>query len=1067
MPSDEALQQQATEWKTKGNEAFAAGQTGDAVASYSSGIAACDRVTVQSQDAEAVKAALLGNRAMCHLKILNLQPAIDDCTTALELPSIDGKMRSKLWFRRAKARFLLNSMPGKSNPDLLQDAAKDLLMLLNQDPSNKEAQQLLTTVRGQHKVTQTATTPVSKTVSALKQAASDDDKKEQLQQVKRLLGLLDNDLVGSAREMGRLEGVELLLQTAESAISDKLSVLSMQCLSTSCSHPAFVREYAVQHQKDILRVIEKAEGNDDLIVTSLAALARIILHADRDDPVKDVVGDTQLDYACLVQCMTTALRMASTNNSVTRAVLDVLATWTAGTEREAAIRTSLGSHHDPTLPAPKTQQEIRMFTPQELAAYKKRQLDLKTRDQAWAFHRALCFVESGLKELLQAATSCPDHVVRREIAVAVGRLLACIMDDDKIKEAVTPFLQSAEGRGANEPVIEEVYNEDGEAEDEEKVEEVAVTLETKMERALITSALLLSKKDVGAWALSYGWRDSDSELPDLIESNNPRAMCLASEVLSAAATVEAARPMVVGLTSSGSMEKLMMSEDRDIRSGAASAVAKLGLSERESDEGEIMGLLLAACELLEDSGQGNDDGDKAAKKKVEKSKTELKHFSSFATSSVERAIEMITYLISHTLVKEELAAGFSSRTDAAHSALDRLVQTADLPAAGESLSGFGLATIFQHMAATNLQIRKEAFEGKEVTMEQYDEMQRMGKTEEEKEIMDKQIDPDTKDLCGERIRKMAAANVPRALVTLTEGASEHTLEQLFLTMNRMADEVAVRGILIQQGVLSACIKVEKNEGPTETDVMKKVIRLARHCIAKMLISTNPSLLTSAQKLGSIRPLIQLIRDNKASELQHFEALLSVTNLAGSGEDAKNRVVTEKGIATFHFAMFSDHEMVRTAATEAMCNLVPHKGIMDHLAINENLRLWMAFAVDFEENYECARAATGTLAMASQDLVIAQEIANLAKFKEQMSALLECGRLEIMHRTLVIVMNLVLHGSETRQKTLEAGLVQFCRAYVELQNHPKEEAPLEFSPEEQQILPVTVELAKKIVQSADE
>ena len=763
----------------------------------------------------------------------------------------------------------------------------------------------------------------------------------------------------------------------------------------------------------------------------------------------------------------------SNSYTVIRANLDVLSTWTAGTERDHAIRSALAnSHvHDPAVPVPYTPQEIRNFTPQQLAAYKKRQAEQNVRDQAWALHRALTFVEQGgLKALLAAATVCPDHAVRREMAVAVGRLLLAIPDDDQVKNTVTPFLQdTTQQRDEHEPFIEEVYNADGEDEQEGKVEEesmLTVSLETKMERALITSALLLSKKELGAWALQFGWRESDTELADLIQSkHNRRAMCLASELLSAAATVEAARPMVMGMASSGQMEILMMSDDRDIRSGAASAVAKLGLSEKQSDEGEVMGLLLAACELLEDNKL--DIGSTESKSKKETAKQQ---FTSFATSTVERAIEMITYLISNTTVKEELAAGFSAQTDAPHSALERLVQTADLPGAGESLSGFGLATIFQNLAATNEQVRREAFEGKQVTMEQYDEMQRMQKTEEEKEIMDQQKDPDTQELCRERVRRMASANVPRALVALTEsdGTSEHTLEQIVIAMNRMADEVSVRGIMIQQGVLSACIKIEKKEGPTETDTMKKVIRLARHCIAKLLITTNPTLLTSAQRLGSIKPLIQLIRDIKANELQHFEALLSVTNLAGSGDDAKNRIVTERGISTFHFAMFSDHSMVRTAATEAMCNLVPHKGMTEHLTNPDHLRLWFAFGIDYEDNYECARAASGTLAMASQEVIVAQEIVKLAKFRDSMTAMLECGRLEIMHRVLALLLNLVLHGGETREAAVDAGLVTFCRAYIELQNHSKEDDDeLEFTEQDKQILPLTVDMAKKIVKAVDE
>jgi hypothetical protein len=300
---------------------------------------------------------------------------------------------------------------------------------------------------------------------------------------------------------------------------------------------------------------------------------------------------------------------------------------------------------------------------------------------------------------------------------------------------------------------------------------------------------------------------------------------------------------------------------------------------------------------------------------------------------------------------------------------------------------------------------------------------------------------------------------------LMEGASEHTLEQIIMGLNGMAGEPSVRGSMIQQGVLTACIKVAKDESPTETDTMRKVIRTARHCIAKMLVTTNPSLLTSAQRLGSIKPLVHLIRDNKGKDLEHFEALLAITNVAASGEDAKNRIVAEKGIGSLHFAMFSEHELVRKAATEAMCNLVPHKAMMDHLAETEHLRLWLAFATEYEENYECARAAAGCLAMATQDETIALALVELPKFREETMALLESGRLEVMHRGLVIVLNLLLLGTTCREKAISAGLVAFCAAFVDSFNK-NETSELEFSDEERALLPVVVEISKKIVSQAE-
>ena len=1096
MPSNETLLQQAEEWKTKGNQAFQKGDLKEALSAYSQGVVVCDRVVGDGDTKKVgqVKAALLSNRSMCSLKVLSFQPCIDDCTTGLDLDP-DAKIRVKLLYRRAKARFLMSSLKqedseAKERDSLIQDAAKDLLQLLQADPSNTEATQLLGTIRAMHHKTQStaSVTPVGKTINAIKDAKDDDA--ELLKQIKLLLGLMDNDLENASMELGRLTNQEIptLLQIAVANAHQKAGILLLQCISRAAGHPAFVQRYLKNYQKDLQKVItelstNKQEKSSELIVSALAALVRIILHADRDDPKTPISAETAIDYDAVLQSCVTAMDAFPNDKLILRAVLDVLSTWTCGTEREAAARASLGGSlkADPTLPIPVTAADIQSMTAPELAAHRQRESEKKKRDLAWAYERSMMFCgqqkgqhenrSSGIRTLIRAACSCQDHVVRREITVVLGRILVAVEGDDKdgpgdkIKEIVSPLLADLSKKDLG-VVIEEVYNEDEEEAKQAALEEENnVPLEEQMQHALITSALLLSRKEVGAWALGTGWKDSTDELPTLINSENPVAMCLASEVLSGGSTVESARHLIANLISSGSLEKLMMSDDRDIRSGAASAVAKLGLSSKETDEAEHIGLLQAACDLLED----RTEEEAAAASKSDKSSISdrIKKFNSFAGSSVERAIEMLTYLVAQTDVKEELAAGFGA-PGSNTSGLDRLVAIADLPAAGESLSGFGLATIFHHMAVTNLKLREESFEGREVTMEAYDEMQKMGKTEEEKELLEAQKDPDTQELCDARIRKMAAANVPRALVTLTENASEHTLEQIVLAMSRMAGEGSARGIMIQQGVLSACIKLEKNEGPTETDTMKKVIRIARHTIAKMLVTTNPSLLTSAQRLGSIRPLIQLVRDIKASDLMHFEALLALTNIASSGDDAQNRIVSERGIGAFTYAMFSDHELVRRAGTEAMCNLIPHKGMMDYLLEDKNLALWLAFASDYEEpHYECARAAAGCLAMATQDESIAVKFVRLEKFTEHMRSLLECGRLEIMYRAMAVVLNLVSLGGSTKEKAVSAGIVAFCDAYVTTYNTEKHGENMEFSEEEKALLPVTVDLAKKIVAVAEQ
>lgn len=1031
MPSDDTFLQQAEEWKAKGNESFGKENAEDAISFYSNGIVACDRML----ETPPLKATILSNRAACYLKLRQHASCKADCTMALESSSsLPEQLRSKLLFRRAKALAALQD---------IQDAAKDCMAVLQIDPHNKDTQNLLTILRAQHK---TASTPVAKILQVL-----DENPEHQL---RLLLGLVDQDLSNTAQELARLGGLSKLLDIAstkeEMGSSSKAPYLALQVIRSVAGNPKTLRSHMIPFQEKLTTVID-GTNEENVIIGCLAIWVRLILHADRDDPACDITGTTVLNYQCLLDTIRTTLEKSEQFPSVLRAVFDVMSTWMAGADRDSAIRAALAADNanDPLLPIPKTPAEVRAFTPQELAAYKKRQYDQKNRDQAWAYERSRLFCDSNLRSLLTMACTTSDATARRECTVAVSRIMSCILLEDDVdfkpvKDVVAPLLESEK----IETIIEEVFDED-------EKEELSVTpIQTKMERALLASALLLAKKETGIWAMNTGWSDSDQDLPDLISSGDLRAMGMASELLSAAATVEGVRGHVSNLDLNG----LLRCGDRDIRSGAAAAIAKLGLSEKATkDEGEMMGLLQAACELL-----GDQDAPASESKDAPLLKKPGSSMGSFATTSIERAIEMISYLATNTTVKEELAAGFSS-PGGPESAIAFLVETADKPSAGDSLSGYALATIFQNISATNEQLRKEAFEGKEVTMEQYDEMQRMGKTDEEKEVMDQEKDPDTLELCYERIRQMAKVGVPRALVALTDGASEHTLEQVVMAMNRMANEASVRGVMIQQGALSACIKVEKKEGPTDTDVMKKIIRLARHCIAKMLVTTNPSLLTSAQRLGSIKPLLQLLRDIKANDLQHFESLMSLTNIASSGEDAMNRIVTEKGIPALHYAMFSDHEKVRQAATEAMCNLVQHKAMIDHLSHEENLKLWLAFAVDYEENYGCARAAAGCLAMATSDVIVAQELVKLEKFRKHVTSLLESGRLEIMQRILVAILNLVLHGEETREKVVSEGLVEFCRAYIELQNHPNEE--LQFSDEEKKLLPVTVDIAKEIVKQA--
>ena len=728
----------------------------EAIESYSSGICLWNI----GHDSN-VKAVLLSNRAACYLRNpQTIHLCIDDCTEALEVVERDDTIRCKILFRRSKARFLLSEQKNSNNVLLLNEAAKDLLTLLSVDTGNKEAITLLQTVRAKHSLTKG--TPMSQTLTELEKA---NDSKGREYQLNILLGLLTND-ASTALEMGRRGGTLLLLNLG--------STKSIQVLACACSNPLFVREFGtVLDQRRLVEMVQL--DGDDIAFSALSVILRLVLYLDNVESLDDIslLDDMNIIQAC------SGGSLAS--QKLLSARLDVLSSWTA-LDRESVVQAST----DIVVLTKKTESELRSMQPREVAAYKKTQYERLQRNRKWAKQRSLLFCEQGgLEALLSAAVNCEDHSLRKHVGIVVGRLMTSIQDKEDVEKVAKKYM------GSDSVTIEEISDE--KTEDQCSFD----SLLTSMKRVQLTASLLLATPEVGAWALDQ----TKHELRDLIACVHPTALGVASETLTAAASVEKSRPIITALLNNGSLDSLLEHANRDIRSGAASAIAKLGLADKilSANEGEVIGLLQIAVELLNDAPEN-------ASEELLSMANKFGGISS-TTSAFERGVEIISYLASKTQVKEELAHGFKSSHLATTTALEYLVDRASRQGAGESVSAYSLATIFSFMCVSSETLRREAFVGKEMTMEQYDELQKLGKTNEEKEAAPKEID-DSQAHVDERIRILAHANVPQALVKLKEGASETTMEQIVTALNRFATEVSVRGLLIQQGALSMCMKVE-------------------------------------------------------------------------------------------------------------------------------------------------------------------------------------------------------------------------------------------------------------------
>ena len=835
---------------------------------------------------------------------LILKDCMEDCTKGLE--HVDSQSssnksvlntKSKLLYRRAKAYYFtaIDKQTSSERDDKesnLNKAAKDLLLLLSFDETNKEAAELLQTIKryygmlggGRSKIARALDflrTGGTSSTTVMNTSTNTDMDATPLMCLRTIQSALSDDTLTTVEDIGKNGGVPLLLSVARHGIDQKTKdtseqvkcrIASLHILSACCSHDSFIIKYALRDSlppATLAQIVEEEDhlgGSSDVVIASMALLIRLIVHWDHrevmrffankieeDGTIKDIdvqithVPEVDRNSVCRVAIAALSWGRnshgegeASDNISTPRAALDLLSAWTASdldaldAASDACFDSSPSitpSHNFKKAAHVKvTPEEMRQMKPRQVAAYRKREAEYRAASLQRAIQHITMFCNQetgGLDAMLGLCARTNDHRLRREVGLQIGRLMSVLEQDDHVKKLVAGALGCPDWKGNAENAaggletltIEELDDEEEGKEcfNEKYGNDSEQNLFRTMKRGQLTASLLIGRNEVGTWALKQGWSNGNGvqELKQLIASNDSRAMSVASELVSGAASVESARPMLAALVEEGTLDDLLVHPDSDVRSGAASCAAKIGLASKalSEDEGEVMELLDVAIELLFD----DDETEAPASSNMAKKKylPKLPRTNSLTeTTSMDRGIEVITYLASKTFVKDKIANGYKPKGSppGRKSAIQRLVEIACAPNSGDAQMAFGLAGIFNLISVSIETLQKEAFVGKEITKEQYDQLQALGKTEEEKDAEAKKSEKegDNPKAVTDRIQKLANAYVPRALVKLLEGSnSDSTQQKLLEAMGRLASEQSVRGMMIQQGCLSACINMEK------------------------------------------------------------------------------------------------------------------------------------------------------------------------------------------------------------------------------------------------------------------
>ncbi|XP_046890195.1 protein unc-45 homolog A [Hypomesus transpacificus] len=281
---------------------------------------------------------------------------------------------------------------------------------------------------------------------------------------------------------------------------------------------------------------------------------------------------------------------------------------------------------------------------------------------------------------------------------------------------------------------------------------------------------------------------------------------------------------------------------------------------------------------------------------------------------------------------------------------------------------------------------------------------------------------DSPSFVEKRLSKLLEAGVVSALVcmvkhespALTESCRECIARVFLAVVERQED----RGTVVAQGGGKALLPLVSES--TEVGRTK-----AAQALAKITITSNPEIAFPGERIYEVvRPLVSLLC-LECTLLQNFEALMALTNLAGISERLRQKIIKEKAVSKVEGYMFEEHDLVRAAATECMCNLVLSTEVQKLYLAEGNDRLKMLVLYSGEDDERLRRAASGTLAMltSEQPELCARIPGTTTHWLEIIQALLLSDNKDLCHRGAVVVMNLMEAQRSLAESLMESEVLE--------------------------------------------
>ncbi|XP_023269329.1 protein unc-45 homolog B [Seriola lalandi dorsalis] len=311
-----------------------------------------------------------------------------------------------------------------------------------------------------------------------------------------------------------------------------------------------------------------------------------------------------------------------------------------------------------------------------------------------------------------------------------------------------------------------------------------------------------------------------------------------------------------------------------------------------------------------------------------------------------------------------------------------------------------------------------------------------------KQHVPEQHPKDKKDFIEKRVKRLLKAGVISALAVMVKAdnaiLTDQTKEMLARVFLALADDPKDRGTIVAQGGGKALIPLAL-EG---TDVGKVK---ASHALAKIAAISNPEIAFPGERVYEVvRPLVSLLHTDRDG-MENFEALKGLTNLAGYSEKLRVKIVKEKALPEIENYMFEEHDQIKQAATECMCNLVTCKEVQERYLEDGNDKLKLLVLLCGEDDDDLQIAAAGALAMitAAQKKLCSKLTLVTTQWLEILQRLCLHTNPKIQHRGLVIIYNMLdSDDSELTKKLIESEMLEILTIIGKAEDNPKRQEPID-------------------------